>query len=77
MKAFLQMKLPPQSRKKGSTNEQLHLLAKDEKGYLVLSIGSCGDKTEKNKKSLKDELALFFSFYFEKFADFRNAGTVH
>ena len=27
------MKIPLQSRKKGSINEQLHLLAKDEKGY--------------------------------------------
>ena len=54
--------------KKGSTKERLYLSAKDEKGYPVLSIGFCGDK---DKKSLKDDLALFFSFYF------RIAGTVH
>ena len=35
--------------KKGpcSINELLHWLAKDEKGYPFLSIGSCADKTEK------------------------------
>ena len=33
MKAFLQMKIPLQSRKRGSINERLHLFAKDEKGY--------------------------------------------
>ena len=27
------MKIPLQSRKRGSTNERLHLFAKDEKGY--------------------------------------------
>ena len=27
-------------------HEQLHLFAKDEKGYPFLSIGSCSDKTE-------------------------------
>ena len=27
------MKIPLQSRKKGSVNERLHLFAKDEKGY--------------------------------------------
>ena len=33
MKAFLKMKIPLQSRKRGSINERLHLFAKDEKGY--------------------------------------------
>ena len=33
MKAFLKMKIPLQSRKKGSINERLQLFAKDEKGY--------------------------------------------
>ena len=41
------MKIPLQSRKGGSINERLHLFAKDEKGYIFLSIGSCSDKTEK------------------------------
>ena len=35
MKAFLYMKIPLQSRKRGSINERLHLLAKDEKGYTL------------------------------------------
>ena len=50
MKAFLQMKLPPQSRRKchaALINELLQWFAKDEKGYLFLSIGTCADKTEK------------------------------
>ena len=29
----MQMKIPLQSRKRGSINERLHLFAKDEKGY--------------------------------------------
>ena len=33
MKAFLQMKIPLQSRKRGGINERLHLFAKDEKWY--------------------------------------------
>ena len=42
------MKIPLQSRKRGSINERLHLFAKDEKGYVpFISIGSCSDKTEK------------------------------
>ena len=32
------MKIPLQSRKRGSINERLHLFAKDEKGYPFLSI---------------------------------------
>ena len=41
------MKIPLQSRKRGSINERLHLFAKDEKGLPFLSIGSCSDKTKK------------------------------
>ena len=41
------MKIPLQSRKRGSINERLHLFAKGEKAYPFLSIGSCSDKTEK------------------------------
>ena len=32
------MKIPLQSRKRGSINERLHLFEKDEKGYFFLSI---------------------------------------
>ena len=52
MKAFLQMKLPIKVEKGGSMNERLHLFAKDEKEYTFLSIGSCGDKTEKGTSFL-------------------------
>ena len=52
------MKIPLQSRKRGSINERLHLFAKDEKGYLFLSIGSCSDKTEKGTLFLSILLSL-------------------
>ena len=45
------MKIPLQIRKRGSINEQLHLFAKDEKGYPFFS---CSDKTEKG--------TLFYQF---------------
>ena len=32
------MKIPLQSRKKGSINERLHLFAKDEKGYTLYQL---------------------------------------
>ena len=57
MKAFLQMKLPPQSRRKGHA-ALLHWFAKDEKGYPFLSIGSCADKTEKGTLFLSILLSL-------------------
>ena len=52
------MKIPLQSRKRGSINERLHLFAKDEKGYPFLSIGSCSDKTEKGTLFLSILLSL-------------------
>ena len=52
------MKLPLQTRKRGSINERLHLFAKDEKGYPFLSIGSCSDKTEKGTLFLSNLLSL-------------------
>ena len=52
------MKIPLQSRKRGSINERLHLFAKDEKGYTFLSIGSCCNKTEKNTLFLSILLSL-------------------
>ena len=58
MKAFLKMKIPLQSRKRGSINERSHLFAKDEKGYSFLSIGCCSDKTEKGTLFLSILLSL-------------------
>ena len=58
MKAFLYMKIPLQSRKRGSIKERLHLLAKDKKGCPFLSIGSCSDKTEKGPLFLSILLSL-------------------
>ena len=53
------MKIPLQSRKRGSINERLHLFAKDEKGCVpFLSIGSCSDKTEKGHPFLSILLSL-------------------
>ena len=57
MKAFLQMKTSSAKTKK-EINERLHLFAKDEKGYLFLSIGSCADKTEKGTLFLSILLSL-------------------
>ena len=53
------MKIPLQSRNRGSINERLHLFAKDEKGYVpFLSIGFCSDKTEKSTLFLSILLSL-------------------
>ena len=52
------MKIPLQSRKRGSTNERLHLFAKDEKAYPFLSIGSCSDQPEKGTLFLSILLSL-------------------
>ena len=52
------MKIPLQSRKRGSINKRLHLFAKDEKGYPFLSIGSCSDWTEKGTLFLSIFLSL-------------------
>ena len=52
------MKIPLQSRNRGSINERLHLFAIDEKGYPFLSIGSCSDKTEKGTLFLSILLSL-------------------
>ena len=52
------MKIPLQSRKRASINEQLHLFAKDEKGYPFLLIGSCSNKTEKGTLFLSILLSL-------------------
>ena len=42
------MKIPLQSRKRGSINERLHLFAKDEKGYVpFLSIGYGGPQVSR------------------------------
>ena len=41
-----------------SDNQQLHLFAKDEKGYPFLSIGSCSDKTDKGTLFLSILLSL-------------------
>ena len=35
------MKIPLQSRKRGSINERLHLFAKDEKGYPFVGSRAC------------------------------------
>ena len=43
---------------RASINERIHLFAKDEKGYPFLSIGSCGDKTEKGTLFLSILLSL-------------------
>ena len=51
------MKIPLQSRKRGSINERLHLFAKDEK-VPFLSIASCSDKTEKGTLFLSILLSL-------------------
>ena len=60
MKAFLQMKLPPQSRRKGHTALASYYigLQKMKKGTLFLSIGSCADKTEKGTLFLSILLSL-------------------
>ena len=60
MKAFLQMKLPPQSQRKGhaALTSYYNWVAKDEKGYPFLSIGSCADKTEKSTLFLSILLSL-------------------
>ena len=58
------MKIPLQSRKRGSINERLHLFAKNEKGYPFLSIGSCSDKTEKG--------TVFFINFFIKGVKFQD-----
>ena len=53
------MKIPLQSRKRGSINERLHLFAKDDKGYpFSVSIGSCSDKTEKGTLLISILLSL-------------------
>ena len=52
------MKIPQQSRKRGSINERLHLFAKDEKAYPFLSIGSCSDQPEKGTLFLSILLSL-------------------
>ena len=52
------MKIPLQSRKRGSINERLHLFAKDEKGYPFYQLAFCSDKTEKGTFFLSILLSL-------------------
>ena len=52
------MKIPLQSRKRGSINERLHLFAKDEKGYLFYQLALVATRTGKGTPFLSILLSL-------------------
>ena len=47
------MKIPLQSRKRGSINERLHLFAKDEKGYPFYQLALVATRRKRFGKGVK------------------------